>query len=97
MDNEKIYGKEICKYSIRQAIEDNVLVDYNIIAPFINMYNKDAKYHMFKVLGKNYDINIILTSLLIITSLKQYNFKHLLIFSNTNEKAKKYLNVLKNI
>ena len=36
MDKEEIYGKVIYNYSTRQAIEDNQLVDYKVIAPFIS-------------------------------------------------------------
>ena len=50
MDNENIYGKVIYRYSMRQAIEDNVLVDYRIVAPFINgtKYDQDILNNKIK-------------------------------------------------
>jgi predicted helicase len=105
MDNEKIYGKEIYKYSMRQAIEDNVLVDYRLIAPFINSnkYEEQILNNQFVHTGPAslvkednviFDTKLILTGLMIISSMEQYKFKHLLIFSNTNDRAKKLINFI---
>jgi predicted helicase len=114
MDNEKVYGKVIYRYSMRQAIEDGVLVDYRIIAPFINSkkYDEQLKTNVFNSTAKNrkdfsteqllnnqfvndeditYDTRIILTGLMIISSMEEFKFKHLLIFSNTNNRAKKIM------
>lgn len=91
MDNENVYGKVIYRYSMRQAIEDNVLVDYRIVAPFINgtKYDQEILNNKFVNDEENiYDIRTILTGLMIISSMEQCNFKHLLIFSNTNQRAK---------
>lgn len=94
MDNEKVYGKVIHRYSMRQAIEDGVLVDYRIIAPFIN-----SKKYTEKLLNNQFvneedimfDTRIILTGLMIISSMEEFKFKHLLIFSNTNGRARKIM------
>lgn len=99
MDNENIYGKIIYRYSMRQAIEDNVLVDYRIVAPFINgtKYDQDILNNKFvNDDEKDYDIRTILTGLMIISSMEQCNFKHLLIFSNTNERAKSIIEFIEN-
>jgi predicted helicase len=99
MDNEKIYGKVIYRYSMRQAIEDNVLVDYRIIAPFINSqkYTEEILNNKFvNEYNKIYDIKTILTGLMIISSMEQCKFKHLLIFSNTNERAKNIIEFIGN-
>lgn len=99
MDNENIYGKVIYRYSMRQAIEDKVLVDYRIIAPFINeiKYDQDILNNKFVNDDEHiYDIRTILTSLMIISSIEQYNIKHLLIFSNTNERAKNIIEFIEN-
>jgi len=99
MDNEKIYGKIIYRYGMRQAIEDRVLVDYKIIAPFINSdkYTEEILHNKFvNDNDKIYDIHTILTGLMIISSIEQYKFKHLLIFSNTNDRAKNIIEFIEN-
>lgn len=99
MDNEKIYGKVIYHYSMRQAIEDGVLVDYRLVAPFIN-FGKYTKYILNNKFvnnnGKIYDIKMILTGLMVISSIEQCKFKHLLIFSNTNKRAKNIIEFIEN-
>lgn len=88
MDNEIIYGKTIYKYSMRKAIENNVLVDYKIIAPFLSSekFKEMDEYKYVDV--KKFNIKTILIGIMIILSIEKYKIKHLLIFSNTNEKAK---------
>ena len=93
MDNEIIYGKQICKYSIKEAIEDKVLVDYRIIAPFINNLS-DANYKIVDDDGKTFNPNIVVSGLLIIKSMQEYKFKHLLIFSNKNDRAEQIINFI---
>lgn len=86
MDNELIYGKTIYKYSMKKAIEDNVLVDYNLLAPFLSSENF-KETDEYKYVGK-FDVKTVLIGLMIMSSIEKYKIKHLLIFSNTNEKAK---------
>lgn len=93
MDNEAIYGKQIVKYSIKEAIEDKVLVDYRIIAPFINNMS-DANYKIVDDTGKQFNQNIVVSGLLIIKSMQEYKFKHLLIFSNKNDRAEQIINFI---
>ena len=93
MDNEAIYGKQIVKYSIKEAIEDKVLVDYRIIAPFINNLS-DANYKIVDDDGKQFNPNIVVSALLIIKSMQEYKFKHLLIFSNKNDRAEQIINFI---
>jgi hypothetical protein len=113
MDNEAIYGKQIVKYSIKEAIEDKVLVDYRIIAPFINNLS-DANYKIVdddgcelskdnskrknliitNFSGKQFNPNIVVSALLIIKSMQEYKFNHLLIFSNKNDRAEQIINFI---
>jgi predicted helicase len=93
MDNEAIYGKQIVKYSIKEAIDDKVLVDYRIIAPFINNLC-DANYKIIDDTGKQFNPNIVVSGLLIIKSMQEYKFKHLLIFSNKNNRAEQIINFI---
>lgn len=90
MNNELIYGKQIVKYSIKEAIDEKVLVDYRIIAPFINNLS-DENYKIIDDKGKQFNPNIIISGLLIIKSMQEYKFKHLLIFSNKNDKAEQII------
>jgi len=99
MDNEKIYGPIVHRYSMRKAIEDNVLVDYQIVAPFINSDYSEIIKNNPLVNDNNdskYDMRIILTGLMIIKSMEYYKFRHLLIFSNTNKRAKKIMEFIDN-
>jgi predicted helicase len=101
MDNESVYGKVIFKYSMKQAIDDDVLVNYRLIAPFMNTdeYSEDLLNNNFvkhkKEEIEKYDIRTIMTALMIIINMKKYKFKHLLIFSNTNERAKNLIEFIK--
>ena len=90
MNNELIYGKQIVKYSIKEAIDEKVLVDYRIIAPFINNLS-DENYKIIDDTGKQFNPNIVISGLLIIKSMQEYKFKHLLIFSNKNDKAEQII------
>lgn len=97
MDNEKIYGKVVYRYSMREAIEDKVLVNYYIVAPYLNSANYDEKLLNNDLIkdGENiFDIKIILTGLMIISAMEQFKFKHLLIFSNKNKRAKNIINFI---
>lgn len=99
MDNIDIYGKVICKYSRRQAINDNVSVDYKLVASFItsSYYNNlinNNNYINIKIINNNYGMDIITNALMIIHSMDEYKFTHLLIFSNTNKKAKDIVDVI---
>lgn len=91
MDNEKIYGKVIYIKSLRQAIEDGALVDYNIIAPFIPPENKILKD---KEQINNDKISL---ALMILETMKKYKFTHLLIFSQMNKDAEKIIHALKKV
>ena len=102
MDNEDIYGKVIYIMSLRQAIEDGALVNYNIIAPFIstdkyqnliinNKFIKDSNDEEI------YDSKIISLAFMILHTRTTYKYTHLLIFSYLNENAEKIINVIKKL
>jgi predicted helicase len=90
MDDHSVYGDVIYRYSTRMAIDGGQLVDYNIIASYIT----DNKYsdlleenQIVNALSETYDINLVFSCLMIVDSMKQYGFRHMLVFSNTNKKA----------
>lgn len=86
MDSIETYGKVICHYSTRKAIEDNQLVDYRVIAPFITKQYDTSEYIVLN--KKTYDLNTLLTAIMIVNAFNTNKFTHLLIFSNKNKKAK---------
>jgi len=94
MNNEEIYGKVIYSYSLKKAIEDKQLSDYQIIAPIIadNLFYKMAEKNKL-VIDSSISLNSIeiryyLTAYLILESIKEYKLKHILTFNNTNKNAK---------
>lgn len=98
MDNENVYGKIIYNYSTRKAIEDGQLVDYKVVAPFISSDNYDdllENNNYIKINESKYNIKILALSIMIIKTMKDLNIKHMLIFSNKNEKAKKIMEMLR--
>ena len=97
MDKEDIYGKVIHNYSTRQAIEDNQLVDYKVIAPFISTdkYDKLLENNSYvQIENTTYEIKLLALAIMIIEVVKENDIHHLLIFSNKNEKAKRILEII---
>jgi len=98
MDNKNMYGNVIYNYSTKNAIEDKQLVDYKIIAPFIitNNYKEIAENNNYvEVLNDKYEIKMIMLGLTIVEMINKKIFKHLLIFSNKNKRAKEILEIIK--
>ena len=102
MNDEKIYGKKIYIYSLRQAIEDNALVDYNIIATFISL-DKYQDLLTNNSLIKNlndkeiYNSKQICISLMILHTMITYKYTHLLIFSNKNKSAENIIYIIQKL
>lgn len=100
MDNEDVYGKIIYNYSTRKAIEDGQLVDYKVVAPFISSDNYDDLLENNSYITFNdseCDVKILALSVMIIKTMKELNIKHMLIFSNKNEKAKKTMEMIETL
>ena len=96
MDKEDIYGKVIHNYSTRQAIEDNQLVDYKVIAPFISTdkYDKLLENNSYvQIENTTYEIKLLALAIMIIEVVKENDIHHLLIFSN---KMKSQTNIRNN-
>ena len=97
MDNENIYGQLICNYSTRQAINDEQLVDYNIIAPFImnNNFRELSEQNKFiKIDDSTEDIRLFLTACLIVNTYIEGDVKHLLVFANTNKTSERLMELI---
>lgn len=97
MDKENIYGKVIYNYSTMQAIKDNQLVDYKVIAPFISTdkYDEMLENNSYvKVDKTTHEIKLLALAVMIIEVIKKNDIHHLLIFSNKNDKAKRILEII---
>ena len=97
MDKEDVYGKVIFNYSTLQAIKDGQLVDYNVVAPFMSTdkYDDLLKHNNYvHMADEAHEIKLLAIAIMIIKVLKENNVYHLLLFSNTNERAKQLLNVI---
>lgn len=97
MDDKEIYGDEIYNYSVKSAIKDKVLVDYKIIAPFIYSSKYNDIVNKNKFINSNnhtYKARNILISIMVLQSIKEYNIKHMLIFSNNIINSQEINNIL---
>jgi len=103
MNDDNIYGKVIHSYSTRQAITDDVLCDYKILA--LSVPEENISYLKNKI-GKNKlkyvtinEMEIQETHLIIacmvIQAIKYNGCCHILIFSNFNRTAKIIYNTIK--
>lgn len=100
MDNENVYGKVIYNYSTCKAIDDGQLVDYKVVAPFMssdNYYELLENNSYITIDDSTCDIKILALSVMIIKTMKDLNIKHMLIFSNKNEKAKKIMETIETL
>jgi len=101
MDDEKVYGKIIHNYSLKQAIADGHLTDYQIIAPLITDKSfwetiKANGYVMDKsIKGDVIESRYYMTAYVLAISMRDKNISHVLTFNNTNENANKFSNILK--
>lgn len=100
MDDENNYGKIIYNYSLRQAIENDQLVDYKIIAPFVvsqNFGKMIENNNIVQIGNLQCDMEILDLATMIIKSIKDFSIKHLLIFANKNKKAKQIMDVIEKL
>ena len=100
MDNKFIYGKVICDYNFKQAIEEDQLCDYQIIVPLINDsgFNKIVQKNKYvidnEIDNMTIDSRYYMTCILICQAIREHHLTHILTFNNTNENAKKINKVL---
>lgn len=96
MDNLEVFGEYIDKKSVRWAIENQKIVDYNVV--FIT--NTSLELHE---ISRNYHIDnfdLLVSAYMTLKSIQFYNgLNHILIYTNKKESAQKisdYLNILIN-
>ena len=107
MDDESHYGKVIYNLSMRQAINIECLVDYNIISPFITTSDYDEqiiKNEYIELLTDDAElddetkickIDLIILIIMLKKTIQENKIHHLLIFSNSGAKAKYIEKILK--
>jgi predicted helicase len=93
MDDELYFGKCIDSKSIRWAIENNKITDYNILVLKNNEEDVDNIIHSLKINVSNKELFI--SAYMCLKSFKKYdNLSHILIYTNTSDDAelsKKYI------
>lgn len=100
MDDTTTYGDVIYTYSMRQAITNGQLVDYNIVGLLINKEEvveaiKNNTY--VNNLQKMYDIKTIVTCYMVLKSISEVGMTHMLVFCNKNEKAGEMNTIMKDL
>ena len=93
MNNETIFGKYIDIKSVKWAIENNKITDYNVL---VIKNTIDEVEHIIRTLKINVkDKNIFISCYMCLKSLEKYNdLTHILLYTNTvqeAEQAKKYI------
>lgn len=97
MSDKNVYGDVIYRYSTRMAIDGGQLVDYNIVSSYITddeFSNMLETKQIINALTGMYDVHLLFTCLMILESMKEYDFRHILVFSNTNKRALDVFDVL---
>ncbi len=97
MDDENMYGKTIYEMSISQAINKNLLTDYQIITPITNDKQIEKYMEINKIIIENneeYSSNSIASALLLIKSINKYNLHKILTYHSNVSNAKKFSNLL---
>jgi predicted helicase len=102
MDDEEIYGKIIHTYSTRKAIDDDQLVDYRLIAPLISEHDTLSLVDKHKYIDINgfeqkYDSFDVAICISLLNAMKEYKFKHVLVYCNKNKRAYEINKLLINI
>jgi len=101
MDNEKWYGKEIYKYSIRQGIDGEYLCPYQILTlftedAFINNFiksNNIVKTDQMEKVSSYY----MATAIMVIKSFQNHDCNHLVTYHNTNANSKAFVLLLREL
>jgi len=98
MDNKKIFGEEIFKYSMRQGIDNKHLCEYQIMTLFTeNKYMKD--YIENSKLVKSSEIETtdsyyMACALMIIKAFEEHGCTHMVTYHNTVENSKTLKKIL---
>ena len=92
MDDEEDFGPQFHKLSFGEAIEINMLTDYQVVVvglnePMVNEWISDREIFIDKG-GQKTDAKSLASKIAILKSIKDYNLKRLISFHNTVNKAK---------
>ena len=101
MDNEKWYGEEIYKYTVRNGIRDKQLSDYQIVTmlvtdDYVKKFVDDNK------LVKVYDTedmpaHYVISAIMVYKAFFEGMCNHLLTYHNTIKNSKIFMELLKNV
>jgi superfamily II DNA or RNA helicase len=87
MDDDSIFGNEIDNKSVKWAIENKRITDYNILVLKNTLDDVDSIIHHYKIQVSNKDL--FMSAYMCLKSIQQYNdLSHLLIYTNKIEDAK---------
>ena len=90
MNNEKVYGKIISEYSIRDGINDGFLSDYNIITYLsFTELRSNVLFEDEKITPRD-----ISNAILILKSMLEQNITHLITYHTYNSEAFRMKNIL---
>ena len=100
MNNEKVYGKEIGKYSIRQGIDNGWLCDYQIVV--LNITNEEIKKSfennkLITVNNNSTDSYHLACALAINKAMEKIGCTHVLPYCNSIRNSKKFVRLYKTI
>ncbi len=86
MDDDSIFGHEIDNKSVKWAIENKLITDYNILVLKNTLDDVDSIIHYYKIQVSNKDLFI--SAYMCLKSMQQYNhLSHILIYTNKIEDA----------
>lgn len=101
MDNEKWYGKEIYKYSIRQGIDAGFLCPYQIMTLFTEDAYIDTSIKENNIVKtgalENISSYYMATAIMIIKAFQNHDCNHLVTYHNTNANSKSFVKILTNL
>ncbi|ARF11158.1 superfamily II helicase [Klosneuvirus KNV1] len=101
MDNKKIFGEEIFKYSMRQGITGKYLCDYQIMTLFTeNKYVKDYIENSKLVKSSEIDTSdsyYLACALMIIKAFEEHGCTHMITYHNTVKNSERMEDLLKKL
>lgn len=98
MDNKNIYGEKICELNIYDAIQQNLLTDFQIIIPVI--YDKDIKKSILDndvVINDNEEINknLMISAVLLLKSINEYKtIKKIITYHSSVNECEKFMKII---
>ena len=101
MDKEEWYGETIYRYNMYDAINNKILVDYQIVTmytdnKYIEDFIKKNKYVSIET-DREKEAHYIASAIMILTSLKNGESNHMLTYHKNIKESKKFIAILKTL